>query len=291
MLPPLRSLRLLSALLVALPVGGCGDTFVDPFLRDESSISVTGIFVSGLANEAADVQTLRVQAVRTNVIPPMSPDDPALNFEARVITYDTFTRDSTFWSGRTVRFDDGSYGRLYSAAFRPRPGGRYELFVRRDDGEEATATIPIPAAPEGTVMPWDQEAVTASVVWDAFRLDQPSARAEIGCGFNCGTVVDAPVTVRTEVDGQATVQVDLRQLYRIARLAVPGDPASGLPPPPISLGVIRVRARLLGPEWAFADDPNSSVLEGGYGFVGGASVVVKDVQLPEEAALAAGFNG
>lgn len=295
----MRRLPLLLLALSGAALAGCGDTFVDPFLRDAGAISVYGVLEAGLANEPPTEQTLRVQNVRTSAEPPRSPDDPALDFPATVVTVDTFTGDSLRWDRRRTQFPDGTYGDLFSATFRPRPGGRYDLVVRRGDDRTATSRLTIPATPEGEALPFEQrgERVLVPVAWQAFGIDRASAVVDAGCGVGCGATVrldDLPV--RALADGRFAVDVDLSEAFvRAAAATTPDDPGDpDAPPPtapPLRLGAVRVTARLLGPEWARADDPTQTTIVNGYGFVGGASRVEIFYDPSDAAARAAGFVG
>ena len=296
---PLSPIRVCSLLALAAPsLGGCGDTFVDPFLRDASALSVYGVLESGFANEPPTEQTIRVQSVRTNAEPPTDPDDPSLDYRITVTSFDTFSGDSTRWQQRRTQFSDGTYGDLFSATFRPRPGGSYRIVVRRDDGRVAVAGVAIPDDEEGTVLDWElrepRRQVIERVAWETLGLDNASAVVEMSCGLGCGSAIrfeDLPVAQLD--DGRFVAEYPLQEARRRGCIENTPPPTEANPTPgcpPLTLDRVRVRARLLGPEWARADDPTQTTVENGYGFVGGASLAEKIYRPSASAAEAAGLR-
>ena len=302
----MRACLTLAFVLSPLALTGCGDTFVDPFLRDASALSVYGVLESGFANEPPTEQTIRVQSVRTNAEPPTDPDDPSLDYRITVTSFDTFSGDSTRWRPRRTQFSDGTYGDLFSATFRPRPGGSYRIVVRRDDGREATADVTIPLSPEGVVLDWvrrgQRQQVTERIAWETLVLDDASTLVEMECGINCGADIVLADTLtpflgdeRAAIeyaplgDGRIAVEYNLSEAKRLGCIATAPPPPD--PCPPLTLTKVTVDARILGPEWTRADDPTQTTVENGYGFVGGASRVRIEYLPTEEAAVAAGFAG
>ena len=289
--------RPLLAALAALASGalfGCGDTFVDPFLRDGGSLSVFGVLESGFANQPAERQTIRVQPVRTRFEPPRSPDDPTLDYTATVTSVDTFTGDSLRWRPRRLQFADGTYGDLFTATFRPRPGGTYRVVVRRDDGRTATASVTLPDRAEVDRLPWRTDSggrVVEGAAWPAFRLDDAQATVSGVCGLGCSfdIPVDAP-DVRDLGDGRVAVELDLTRAALTARRVTAPPEGDDSPPPDILLRQVRISARILGPDWALAGDPTRTTVEDGYGFVGGATRVETTYEPTRAASQAAGFD-
>ncbi|MEL6615441.1 MAG: hypothetical protein AAFQ43_06875 [Bacteroidota bacterium] len=162
-----RPLALALALVVASGVAvGCGDTFVDPFIRDQGSFSLYGVLIS---EGSPAPQRVRVQVVRTLPDPPTDPDDPAIRFPVQV-TSEIEGRISSAWDSSHVRLDDGTYGAIFADTFRPEPGQTITLRARRDtDGAEATAEVIVPPIPRATAPPAviDGADVTQTVAWDS----------------------------------------------------------------------------------------------------------------------------
>lgn len=283
----IRQTTLLAGLLLAaLPLGGCSDTFVDPFLRESGKLSLTGALVAPPNNAPTPTQTLRAQAVRTDASPPTQPDDPAAAFQASVVTVDTFTGDSLRWDGRLTRFADGTYGQLFSASFRPRPGGTYDLVARRDTAlTRVRLTMPPGVDPETLPAERRDGLLVEAKAWTVAAIDQSEAIVEVPCGRLCEIQVPAPTTIRPLGDGRIAVDVGLEAAATAAREILDLDDDAA----PV-LGVVRLTVRLLGPEWLRADDPTFSNVERGHGFVGTA-VVESDLYRPSRAvAEEAGFT-
>lgn len=287
-----RPLLLLA--VAAAPLTACGDTFVDPFLRDSSALSVYGVLEAGYANEPSMDQTVRVQSVRTRAEPPTDPSDPTLAYRATVTSLDTFTGDSLQWTRNRTQFSDGTYGDLFSADFRPRPGGTYTLIIRRDDGREAIVDVTLPQRPEPTVLDWElrglRRQVTERVAWETLNLDDASALVEMECGRNCGADIRfEDLEIEDLGDGRFAAGINLTEAQRLG--CIENSPPEPVPCPPLTLTRVSVEARVLGPEWERAQDPTQTTVQNGYGFVGGATRVRIDYLPTREAAVAAGFEG
>ncbi|MEL6616961.1 MAG: hypothetical protein AAFQ43_14555, partial [Bacteroidota bacterium] len=157
--------------VLVLAVGGCGDTFVDPFLRSEGSLSVYGVFI---ADQSAEPQRLRVQVVRTLPDPPTEPDEPAAQLGVEVTSENLASGETVRWDESVLRLPDGTVGSVFESTQRPSPSTPYRITVlRRADGREATVEVTTPPRPQATIEPpvIASGEVTQRVVWDAERIE------------------------------------------------------------------------------------------------------------------------
>lgn len=285
-----RSLALVLALASGAVISGCGDTFVDPFLRGEGSFSVYGTFIAG---QSAEPQRLRVQVVRTLPDPPTDPDDPAAQLAVDVTSENLTSGAVTIWDERVIRLPDGTVGSVFESTQRPDPATPYRLRVRRrTDGREATVEVTTPPTPEATVEPAviAGAEVTQRVEWSAERLESIEAVYVVRGGP--GTLL---ATIPYSASGSA-VTVDLARDRPLVRAAIT---AEGFPEQD-AISLQRIILRVVGTDsLAWPDLPESdaeaaqpgaySNVTGGYGLVGVGTTAFVSWTPSLEALAAAGF--
>ena len=273
---------------------GCGDTFVDPFVRDQGSFSVYGVLVS---EGFTSPQRVRVQVVRTLPDPPTDPDDPAAQLAADVSSIDLASGDSLAWHRREVVFEDGTVGSVFEQQFRPVPGRAYRVRVqRRTDGATAFAEVIIPPVPQSSREdPVIVEGVRASqrIAWDTGRLEEADVRYFVV--DTSGRYVPFVLPYGIPEDGVFDLDFT-RDAQRIRdRLTEMGYPIDE------PLLFSRVEVSVLGtnetswPDLPEGDGPAAqpgvfSNVTGGYGLVVAASRGSASWKPAREAVIAAGFT-
>ncbi|MEM1055336.1 MAG: hypothetical protein AAGI52_07405 [Bacteroidota bacterium] len=284
-----RFLILLALVVCGASLPGCGDTFVDPFLRDEGSFSMYGVLLS---EGSPDVQRLRVQLVRALPDPPTEPEEAAAQLGSDVASVDLVTGDSIAWTERQIRFPDGTLGSVFERAFRPVPGRPYRLSVtRRSDGERASATLTIPPTPRATISePVVADRVTQAVAWDAARIARATLSVRVSGSPTIG-FQSVFVPVDLPLPGEP-VEVDLDALFQASR-----DALGPLVP---TVYVSRLTMTVLGAseEWPLPPDdlremaqPGAySNVDRGYGFIGAGTQGTASWQPDAVAMRAAGFE-
>ena len=292
---PRRGLRqpvLLLGLAVAasLSVLGCGDTFVDPFVRDQGSFSIYGVLVAG---GSPTPQRLRVQVVRTLPDPPTEPGEPATQIPVEVTSQMNGAMQA--WDSTHVRLSDGTLGAVFASTFRPQPQQTVQIRVqRRTDGAEASAEVAIPPVPQATAPPArvNGERVTQTVSWDSrvlwvqvrYLIFHPS----INRFEAVAPVYPLPADGVFELDMVRDREVARRQLIASGEL-------------PTSVILSRIEVEILGTQetaWPALPDADAeagqpgaySNVTGGYGLVVGATRGTVIFRPDREAARTAGFE-
>lgn len=278
--------RLLLAMVLALPVlSGCGDTFVDPFLREGGPLSIYGTILS---TGSAHPSYLRVQVVRTLPDPPTEPDDPAAQLNVDV-TSDVLETGAVYrWEPRQVRLPDGTLGAVFESTFRALPGETHRIRVqRRSDGAEATVTLPIPPLPTATLHA--ATGTTQTITWSAENVVGGEMQYVIP-----GPTGPVPIRVPIEPQYGPVQTMDYARDFALVRQALTdfGDFRE-------DIVLLRARSRpfvadavswpLLPPEDREAAQGAFSNVEGGRGLVTAATQGTFDFLPDRAAAEAAGF--
>lgn len=278
------------ALGLLLASGGCGDTFVDPFVRDAGSFSIYGTFI---AEQSAEPQRLRVQVVRTLPDPPTDPEESAAQLGVDVTSENVASGAVVEWTESVVPLPDGTVGSIFESTQRPSPGTPYRITVRRrTDGREATVEVTTPPRPQATieapVIAGDE--VAQRVVWDAERVEAVEAVYVLRGGP--GTIL---ATIPYDTTDPAVV-VDLAGDLPLVRAAAA---AEGIPEQD-GLDLQRILLRVVGTNsaaWPLLPDDDGraaqpgaySNVTGGYGLVAVGTAAFVSWTPPPEALAAAGF--
>lgn len=157
-------------LVAVLCIGGCGDTVVDPFLRDAQPYSLYGLIV---ADVFPRTQRVRVQRVRALVEPPTDPDEVTRQIDGEVRSVDPRAPSPLLWTRRTVAYDDGTVGVVFERSFQAVPDSRLTLTYQDLDGQSVEAEVVFPSIPTGVPLEVSDEGtgagrrVTQPVAWDA----------------------------------------------------------------------------------------------------------------------------
>ena len=136
---------LYKALLFVVLLGivpACSDSFIDPFNNDGRYYTVYGYIDILETNHAIRVipVTRSPEIIRT-------PADPDAFIDATVTSVDLFTGEEEIWRHSLEQLSDNTYGHIFRATFRPRPGRTYELTILRSDGITTTAQTTMPHLP------------------------------------------------------------------------------------------------------------------------------------------------
>lgn len=142
----MRLLSLYAVLAVALVLLSACEETVDPILDSDRRFTLFGTL-----DMALDTQYVRVIPIRATL---ERDDRTPLNVtftSTNLVTSETIT-----WRDSTLRFDDGTFGHVFYAPLRVRPGHTYRIEVHPDDGSAATrAETTLPLEPDPIVMPED----------------------------------------------------------------------------------------------------------------------------------------
>ncbi|NNF58868.1 MAG: hypothetical protein HKN04_11585 [Rhodothermaceae bacterium] len=282
---------MLALFLIGIMVG-CDDGFVDPFLRDGGAFSVYGAIVS---DEVPLTHEVRIVPVRTLPDTPTDTGQATVQLDAEVWSTDLTTGDSLQWTQRSVRYDDGSVGYLFSRDFVAPSEHAYRLTVRdRVNGNTATALVETPPVPILTRQPAQivrPDSISQVVEWEAARLDSVTVMYQVD--LDMASFV--PIRYEAPPPGQPIVVDfvrDFAQVFAVAELEAEGDLDS------LVVNEVQIRLRALNGAWVEPPE-DSAVLaqpgadtnvEGGYGFVGGATYGTMLWRPDRDVMRAAGFT-
>ena len=279
----------LLAVGLAASLSGCGDTFVDPFLREGGPFSVYGVLIS---ESQTATQRVRIQAVRTLPDPPTDPRQPAAAFSALVWTKNLTTGDSLLWNRSEVRLPDGTLGVLFEQRFYPRPGSIYRLHIQRAaDDRLTTADLLVPAIPQATLaLPVVSGGrVTQAVTWSAARLAETRFNVRVGTPEGLRPVF---VDVGLPQPGEPLV-LDFTAIAAEVRRQIDFSPAE-------PIGLAEAGLIVLGADETWPLPPGDlremaqpgvyTNVENGYGFVGAVTRGAVVWQPDADAMRAAGFE-
>ena len=115
---------------------GCS-TELEPFAPADITFTILGYL-----DTDADTQYVRIVPLRKVV-----QRDERDSIDARVTTTHIETGETETWTHNLIRFADSSYGHMFSSALDVRPGGTYNIDVRRSDGASASAQTRVPERP------------------------------------------------------------------------------------------------------------------------------------------------
>jgi hypothetical protein len=146
---------------VGLFASGCDNASIDPF------ITGSHFTVWGFISPWADTQYVRVIPVRRFPEEIERPSDPHAEIDAKVTSTDVLTGRTVQWRHTLRRFEDGSYGHIFSASFSVRKKSRYILRVTRSDGAESVAETVVPSDHEVEILPSEVfgDSVVQTVRW------------------------------------------------------------------------------------------------------------------------------
>ena len=281
-----RRLLLIALAAVTVSLPGCGDTFVDPFLRETGPLSVYGAI---LADGTPATHRLRVQVIRTLPDPPTEPDDPAAEVAVEVTTEVEGTNQTFRWEPSQLRLPDGTLGTLFESTFRAWPGQTHHIRVSRvPDGEAATITLQIPPTPTGTLQP--ATGVVQEIVWNADNVVGGEVQYYIP-----GDRGPIPIRVPIEPQYGSVQTIDYaRDFERVREILRTFEPVER-----DSIVLLRARSRPFAANevsWPILPEDDSEAAQGGFsnvmngrGLVTAATRGTLDFFPDREAARAAGF--
>ena len=275
---------------------GCDDGFVDPFIRGGGSFTDYGALVSDGVPLAHEV---RVVPVRTLPDMPTDTSQATAQLDAEVWSTDLTTGDSLQWTQRSIRYANGSIGYIFIGNFVARADHPYRLTVRdRLNGSTATALVGTPPVPTMTRQPAQivrPDSISQVVEWEAARLDSVTVMYQVDGIGELGMAAFVPIRYEPPPPGQPIVVDfvrDFAQVFAVVELEAEGDLDS------LVVNEVQIRLRALNDAWV--EPPEDPVLlaqpgaytqvEGGYGFIGGATYGTM-LWRPDRAVLeAAGFT-
>ena len=120
-------------------LGAC-DTSLQPFAESDLHFTLMGYLDSDADTQFVRVVPLRQVLDRNTPVP----------IDANVKTTDLMTGDQVVWSDSLTQFEDGTYGHVFWAVFRPQPEHRYRIEVRRSDGAVTSAETTLPPLPDAS---------------------------------------------------------------------------------------------------------------------------------------------
>lgn len=159
-------------LALAVVIGSCGDTTIDPFQNDEKFFTVFG-FLDELEND----HEIRVISVTRRQERIESPGDPQAKIDAEVFTTDLNSGVRTKWRHSLERLSDGSYGHIFRAHFLVTAQKRYMLEIIRNDGKTTTAITKVPFVSRADLFEMGPEVISedSSLVYRDIKIpDVPS---------------------------------------------------------------------------------------------------------------------
>ncbi len=131
-----------------LHLTACEDSFIDPYNNDGRYFTIYG-FIDELESNHA-LRVIPVTRIPERIV---SSNDATANIDAFVTSTNLTTGETISWRHNLEELNDGTYGHIFRASFRPIPGTTYELVVERNDGIKTTATTTVPRFPRTVPAP------------------------------------------------------------------------------------------------------------------------------------------
>ena len=262
----LTSQFFLTLLVIALGVtalGGCSDTFLDPFENEDQYFTVWG-YIDQLEME----HELRVMPITRFPEEIRSPSDPQAFLDAEVFTTDINTGVRTRWFHSLEQLADGTYGHVFTARFLVNERHTYRLEVIRSDGKMTVAETKVPSIIDDFLVQkdevkWEND---STLVYQDFHLPSIASPWEINAiyyweGGDQSNILLIPygrVGVRTD-DGGWTVRINISDDQADVRDHVVWAKSVGIVPPngPHGLTSMGIQTRILDANW----DPPGGVFD------------------------------
>lgn len=280
-----------AVLLLGSGILSCGDTIIDPFNNDNRYFTVYGFL-----DELETDHVIRLIPITRRNQQIVDPSQGEAKIDASVTSTNLETGVVRKWTHTLKQFSDGTYGHIYRATFRVRPGDTYRLEIVRNDGKMTTAETRIPfiSSTQVTRSPIVVEA--NSSIGQDFILPGIMSPWQIQVKYWAGghpTAIHYGRTGYATEDGDWVFRVNYtRDRERLAAI-------KGLLPEMVSWTATGVSIRILDNNWDPPDDifdpdilaqPGTlSNVENGWGFWGSVGLFQDEWVISPELKNALGF--
>ena len=276
---------LLAAILMAMGLAACDDSF-DPISGEPAA----SFAVFGVLDTALGVQTVRVSPLRRQLA--IDPED----LQAEVVSVQLEAGRETVWQGEVVEAEDGSLALLFEAPLVLEPGETVRLDVRRAGAAEPATRALTQTPPRATFdLAEPRENFNRQIVQDVTLRDlpRPPTRLDLSYRFHePGRPEDTLVVTLNFLDLQdrgrdtgTTLNLQADRLTVLRRLGRdPGDPDLVL----LDLGLrIELKSEELSRPATPEPPPN---IENGFGRFGAISHYTEFWRLDAETTRRLGYR-